>query len=352
MMTTDQTVPGSLPRFMHGVSFAFLNAKVRGQRSRVYEKDRLESLTSCRDLADLARELYPAHPLKDPLALERRLAGDHVADLARLAALVAGAPGELLRWMLHRYQLENLKVLLRWVATGQRGDGWADQIVSVPGADPLPSEDLVTSDGLATFVRRMQRMGFTDLCQELVRRPHVAERAFTIEAAWDLVYYRQLASLAGRVGGQDGARVLELVGHEIDTYALLFALRAKLNYGLEAADIVGLAPTCGRRVGTQTVRQIVHSSDLAMAIARLPSVTLGGRSQDLPDIEAVERCLWNRTCALAARTFGSPSQGPGIVVAFFYVKRVELMNLIRLIELLRYRVGRDQIRSRLIPPMV
>lgn len=351
MVSADPTKPRLSPGFMHGVGYAFLNAKVRGQRSRVYEKERLAELVSRRTVSALARDLYPDQRATDYLAVERRLAADHVSHLAGLAAFVSGAPEKLLRWMLYRYQVENLKVLLRFVATGQRPDDWADYLLPVPAAPPIPAEDLLASESLATFVRRAQLMGFKDLCRELARTPALAERPFTIEAAWDSAFYRELAARADRVGGRDRPYVLELVGHEIDTYAILFALRARLNYDIDADQILHLTPTCGRRITGKVVKRIVESNELGEALSAIPRVTLGGSIPKLPDIESAEVRLWERTYTLATRTFGSPARGPSVVIAFFYIKRVELMNLIRLIELLRYRAGRDEIRSRLIPPL-
>lgn len=351
MVTSDETTQGLAPGFMHGVGYPFLNAKIRAQRSRAYHKERLAELVSRRTVPELAQDLYPDQRFADHLDLERRLTVDHVRQLARLTAFVPGVPGELLGWMLQRYQIENLKVLLRFVATGEQPDDWADYLVPVPAAEPVPAEDLLSSGDLSTFVRRVQRMGFRDLCVALARDPELATRPFTIEAAWDLVYYRRLADVVGRVRGQDRQPVLELVGHEIDTYAVLFALRARLNYAMEVDEIVRLTPTCGRRVRAKVIRQIAQCNDLDGAAPAIPSAALGGGRGPLRDIEDVETLLWDRTCRLAARMFGSPAQGPGIVVAFFYLKRVELMNLIRLVELLRYRASRDEIRGRLIPPV-
>ena len=351
MVSADPTKPRLSPGFMHGVGYAFLNAKVRGQRSRVYEKERLAELVSRRTVSALARDLYPDQRATDYLAVERRLAADHVSHLAGLAAFVSGAPEKLLRWMLYRYQVENLKVLLRFVATGQRPDDWADYLLPVPAAPPIPAEDLLASESLATFVRRAQLMGFKDLCRELARTPALAERPFTIEAAWDSAFYRELAARADRVGGRDRPYVLELVGHEIDTYAILFALRARLNYAIPADDILRLTPTSGQRVRPAAIARIAASTDLAAALSALPPVSVGGAPGGPHSIEDVETRLWRRTCTLASRVFASSVRGPGIVVAFFYVKRVELMNLIRLVELFRYGTAQEQVRSCLIPPV-
>ncbi|MCK4376342.1 MAG: hypothetical protein KAX19_13480, partial [Candidatus Brocadiae bacterium] len=72
------------------VPFEFVNARLRGRRSRFYEGARLRELTRERTVEELAWRLFPGEEVSDPSALERRMLSACAAELHSVTAYLAG----------------------------------------------------------------------------------------------------------------------------------------------------------------------------------------------------------------------------------------------------------------------
>jgi hypothetical protein len=94
-----------------------------------------------------------------------------------------------------------------------------------------------------------------------------------------------------------------------------------------------------------------------LAAANFPAMTAAlpdrrlflGEHADPGDVGQLQQRLWERLYRVANRAFYGSSMRMGGVEGFYYVKRVELNNLIRVVELLRQEapaadISRDLIR--------
>ena len=107
------------------VCFDFINAKVRGKRSKLFESHRLRSLAECRTLPDLFRRVYPSRGFTNHLDFERLLLSDHIRHLDKVSRYLSGRVSDLFQWLMVRYQLENLKVVVRVFMSKENRDGQA-----------------------------------------------------------------------------------------------------------------------------------------------------------------------------------------------------------------------------------
>jgi vacuolar-type H+-ATPase subunit C/Vma6 len=86
-------------------------------------------------------------------------------------------------------------------------------------------------------------------------------------------------------------------------------------------------------------------------VARIPGDLLPrGPLPELRTIADLERVLWERALQRANTQFYQSVGDLGAAVAFYAIKRVELANLFRVIEGVRYGMEPDAIRQGLIRP--
>ena len=132
--------------------FDFLNARLHGLRSRLFEGDRLEALLRAQTLPELAQAMIGEPLLAQVGALERRLVSDHVAALARLSRHMAGAVRACFRALLGRYRTENLKVVVRWRADPEPRTSPAPLLVPLPDWLEMPYEPLIAAPDVPALV--------------------------------------------------------------------------------------------------------------------------------------------------------------------------------------------------------
>src|SRR3974390_3520275 len=98
---------------MSGNDLDYLTARLHGRRSRLAETGRLDVLCGLRSFPELGSALYPNLEFPAVGDFQRRLSQELVQEISHLLPSVAGAGGDLLGWLLARFQIENIKVLLR-----------------------------------------------------------------------------------------------------------------------------------------------------------------------------------------------------------------------------------------------
>ena len=334
----------------HKADLDFVNAKAHACRSMLYEKDRLAALCGCRDLFELVRQLYPGESVFDHWAdpateLQRRLVADHVEALTRLSRALTGRHQDFYGWMLRRYSIENFKVYLRALAenAGLPPSG----LVPLPLVLALPEEACRAAKDVPALLQALPDPVLRAGAEAALDHYRDKQKVFFIETALDQAYFNELEQRGGRLPRADGQTSLPLVRHEIDAYSVLGVIRLRLYHQAEFSDLKGFLPT-GGSLRPGDLRRISDGADFQAMVAAVPS-TLRRDGEAIAEVGDLEAALWTGLYHRANRAFYGPMVDLGPAVAFAYLKRAELANLIRISEALRLGMPRRDILRRLIP---
>ena len=91
----------------------YLATRLHARRSRMAEAERLDALCQIRTLPELSRAVRLDTDYQAATEFQRRLVQDLAGEIAGCVRHVGGAGAELVAWLLVRFQVENLKTLLR-----------------------------------------------------------------------------------------------------------------------------------------------------------------------------------------------------------------------------------------------
>jgi len=329
----------------------YLAANVHGRRSRLAEADRLDTLCRLRTVTDLARALFPESRFLTATALQRVLILDQVEELAEIASRLLGAAGRYLDWLGVRFQMENLKVLVRGLAGGMALENLRPHLVLLPDDLALPVEALASAGSLEAFAALVPheplREGLRRGGDLFARRP----KAFFLEAGLDAGFLEELLSRTRALPAADRREVLPITLQEADTFHMMLAARGKFHYGLSPEAVV---PFHVR--GTWLARRTFEAMAAAEHVADVASSAVGAALDEHPVVAGetltpadLEPLAWGRFYRLANRAFRRSHMGLGAVVAYAAIRRVELANLITLSEGIRMGQPADALRRRLIP---
>lgn|GEM_PF-1235975 len=326
------------------VDFAFVSAKLHGMRSKLYEGLRLEALTSLRNAFEMTASVFPDLDVRSRTRFERHLSREHVRDLRRVQLFLQKRNRHFFDWQLERYRIENLKVVLRGWKSRLSPAEVVELLVELPETYALPVEEILGTEKLIDVIRLMPVKGFGGAVRRGAVQFHDTNRLFYIEAALDAFYFEELCRRAATLGSADRDEVNELLSIEVLIYEVLFIMRARLNYEAAAEDVREF---------------LVKAPHPAPALARLEGVLRGDAFEDMlsgvpqrkellgpgpepSDLGELQRRMWERLYLAANRLFYRSIFHMGCVQAFYYIKRVELANLIRVAELLNQELpGRD-----------
>jgi len=330
-------------------SVEFIQAKTHGLRSRVYEHERLDELCDLRSVGQLWHRLYPDATPGDHRELQRRLLADHVGALDGIRRFLPDALAPLYVWMMRRFQVENLKVLLRAWRAREPLARVRPFLAPLARDLELDAAAFLKAGGLADFLALVPDAALRSAAEAGAAHYADTGQTFFVEAALDVAYYSGLVARQRALPAAHRAGTDALVGNEIAAYNILTVFRLKLNYGLpyeQAARF--LAP--GARHAAELDRLFAFP-DFGDMVKLLPPDLLprdGGRA--IATIADLERALWQRILQVANRQFYHSVADLGAAVAFYTIKRVELANLFHVVEGVRYGMAPGAIREGLIRP--
>jgi len=327
--------------------FDFIQAKIHGLRSRLYELERLDDLCDLRTLPQLWHRLYPEADPGDHHALERWLLRDHVATLALIRGHLPERFAPFLTWTLRRFQVENLKVVLRAWKAREPLERVVPFLAPLPDEFALRPQALLKAASLAEFLLLVPMPEFRTAGEKTA--PHQVETGdtFFVETAFDAAYYRGLLAHQQRLPGDHGRSTAPLVRLEVAAYNLLCLFRVKLNYNIPY-DAARLLLVRGEPHSFR-LEQLYDFPDFADMLRFVPREMLPpGGAESLRTIADLERAFWQRLLQVANRTFYRSTGDLGGIVAFATLKRVELANLMRVIEGVRYGLEPKAVREGLI----
>lgn len=332
-------------------SFEFIQAKVHGLRSRVYEAERLDALCDLRTVAQLWHRLYPDAEPGDHHQLQRRLLADHVQVLETVRRHLPSGLVTLYGWMMRRFQTENLKVLLRgWKARlpAERVLPFLAPMLPDFTFDPKP---FLKASGLADFVALIPVSEFRASAEKAAALYADTGETFILEAALDVAYYTGLLQRHRALPGVHRAGTEALVRNEVALYDVLTLFRLKLNYGLRYEQGKPLLVPGG--LGATGLERIYDYPDFGDMVRLIPGDLLPRRPlSEIQTTVDLERALWERFLQRANTRFYQSVGDLGAPVAFYTVKRAELANLFRVVEGVRYGLEPEAIRAGMIRPLL
>jgi len=332
-----------------GQPSVYVAAKLHGRRAFMWERERLESLTYCTSLTELNDRLRAKSTLQNHMQMEAWLTNRLVEDFASIQGSVKGTGSQLALALLRRFQAENLKVCVRYILNGRNREEMPLYLVQLPStlaAEIEPSMQATDLDQMmdslpAGRLREAGRLGMD------LYRTH--KRVFFLEASLDTWYFGALLEEVSDLGAGARRAVEHLVYHDVNLYGILLVLRAALNYRVAFKELEPIMPPAALPMTTDRYGRLAESYSVEDA-SELLGIILR-RSQDdkpLRDLQDLEKVLWNRLYRLANRTFYAAEHLSALVAAYFELKRIELKNLLRVTEMVRYQAPRQEMLRELV----
>ncbi|NOZ21839.1 MAG: V-type ATPase subunit [Planctomycetes bacterium] len=339
--------------------YEFINAKVHGMRSRLRETDRLTALLNCSGLTDLLQTLCPGRrqAFMDDVAIERSLMEQLFEDLAQIRQHMNGPSRALIETILLRRTVENGKVVIQFWRQQKQGEPppgeIEDYLVRDPNAPPPAVKDLLAAGSLPELFARLRlQEALPDLPEQMAPVFERYERdgvLFYVFAALDRAYYDLLWQRVQDLRRGDRRVAVRIVGLEMDIASIFTALRLRFTYGLPTEDTVPLLSAHGRLLQMDTLDRMCRAEDAEGLVQQLPAEyrTLFERADG--NLGDCERLFWDHLCRVANRTFYGNQFDIGVVVGYAALRKIEFMNLARVIQGFRYELPANDIRRELIP---
>jgi len=327
-----------------------IHAKVHARRAEMREKEKLAHLCELKGIANLAAELYPEQGIQDHRHLQKRLAEDSLMSLDWIMDFLGGREFKLFSWLLRRYQIENIKVVFRGFHGKRQPSEIEPHLVKTPPDFALPYDNMITAPNTAKFVDLVPDYPLGRAVRQAILLYNRKNKPFFFDAALDRAFYVRLVEMIRGSYSPQVRSCMPLLMMEVGIYLIMLTLRARNNYEAAFDDISPvLKVDFGLPMG---VLQNIYSAGSAAEAARgLPIAFRAAITDKVESIDDIERMLMTHLYRQANRTFYAAGVALSAAIAFFYLKRNELANLVRLSEAYHYGLKPEEMKRILVPPV-
>ncbi|MBT7300336.1 MAG: V-type ATPase subunit [Victivallales bacterium] len=320
-----------------GQDFVFAN--LHGRWSRFLRGDELRRVVQSGSPDVLLRALAGRGVQVADLGSARSQLVRHLGEeLSRVVDLLGGGLAEFYTAFLRRFWYEDLKTVLHVRIAGGRGVLAQGLLVDLPRFPRLPIQQMLEARDAESLLRCLSgvggaREGLDAIVVELLETEDIPRS----DAALDCLFFAELQRAAGRCPLSARQVARGLVELEIDTVNLVTVLRNRRTYQLPKEEILQLCVPGGEGTDEATLELLAEVGSPAEAAAILPRhLATCLRDRALEDLAAVEddlRELLYRRARAAFRDYDRPVRS---TVAYPYLKWVEVLNLGRLCEGMRF----------------
>lgn len=334
----------------------YLAVRLHARRSRMAEAERLDALCRSRALLELGRAVALEFEVQTATAFQRRLLQNLLQEFSFCLRHLDGAGNKLIGWMRSRFQIENLKVLLRGFLNRTPFDSLQEHLVPLPRELALDAQSLLAAETIDAFVERVPTGWPQKNLQTAIAAHRDEPGAFFFEAALDSGYFRELLVRIEMLPSTEKEFIEPLARQEVEMFHFLLAVRGKFNHGLAAESLVPLGVT-GSGAAAERFRAMLAAPDISTVAKlglghvfdELPAAYGTAENATAPDPAILEALAWRRFLRLANGAFRRSHIGLGAIAGYLDLRRVEVANLITLSEGVRAGMDAAKIRARLVP---
>jgi V/A-type H+-transporting ATPase subunit C len=303
---------------------AYLNTRVTLFSSRLWQSENLNNLIDTP--AEEMGATLGAHDLPqlaagfdslDNRSLEQRIIAQLLEETTVLIRPLAGIERDFLIYWTERFEVSNLKTLLRGKMTRERPAALLNRLTPMGSFGRLDIQDLAHAEDVNELLRRLEAGPYATIVRQ-ARRGAFKEshNPFILDAALDRSYYEGLAQRARPLETAAGLSFRRLMGTLIDRINLVWLLRYRFNYNLPPSQVYFLLVGSHYSLGSMRLRELAALTSLADILTALPA-PLRASMEGVTEIPQVFTRMEHAAAASAQQVLHSDA--PAIARAFAYL---------------------------------
>jgi V/A-type H+-transporting ATPase subunit C len=328
-----------------GSQYAAVHAQVRAFSSTLLTDETWTALCEASDFATLLGLLKETvygpylNEVEEHALTPRRAiyqANKHLAEAFQaILYLLPDAARQLITQLYRRYEVDNLKALLRGIETGASWDSVRYLLFPFGPTTLLPAEHIAEAATVAAAVEQLNGTPYYDTLNYAMKRYTAEQSLFPLEVALDLNYWRELWQDVNYLSNVYLPQLQHCVGTLLDVTNLMWAIRYRVNHNLSEEEIINYTLPFGYQVKDEDIRAIAAGMDITHILTRLyPDLEDVGALLKEPrsGLPLLEAQLQRRLAAMSREVFLGYPFHIGIPAAYLILAELELQDLTVLVE--------------------
>lgn len=331
---------------MSASQYAYLHARVSHYAGKLLGLDQLDSMIDRPYDEDGRNAVQPDAAVQYTGDLDQSNVTILLGELAVLIRPLSGAPRELLSYWAHRFEISNLKTIIRGKMANQPQAAIEEQLQDMGEFTSLPIAELMQSDTPAELLRRLEQTPYAEIARQARHLLEEGEALFALDAALDRRYFAGLARRGAAIDNTSGQLLRAIVGSIVDRVNLVWLLRYRFAYNLTPAQAYYLLIPASHRLQPQQLQQLAQCATFEDILGSLPApfdrILEGARNTTEVTLK-LEQESWR----IATNVLRHSSFNVARALAYMMLRERDLRRLRAIVRGRNMRMGAPMIRAAL-----
>ncbi|MEW6381317.1 MAG: V-type ATPase subunit [bacterium] len=330
--------------------YSYVNAKFRALKSRLLGPADFENLLGVSGYSGLVECLratsygpYLSQAATSYDGLIKVFYQDLFDCYAKVIRSLGGSRKHLIQHLYQKYELENLKVIVRIISQDKPREEGEQVLLPIPESRSFSPGTLLQAKGLEDLLVQLRRTSYYSPLKSALYRFEEEKDTFPLEMALDLSYYNQLWKIISTLSRREQNIVRSLLGVQMDILNITWIFRFKEVYHFSPEEILNYGLMQGFRISPERRRKLAFSVDRKDVITNLAGTPYKALLADLKDAEACSTQLCCYLQDLIRKNWQGFPFHIGTVLDLVFFKEIEVKNLISITEAKRLNLSREMI---------
>lgn len=319
---------------LENIKYPNLNAKLKGMYAKTINKEDLEDLLKQNAIKDaiiiLKSKIKPLENLNIDarrIQLEARLDDIIISDINKIYKYLQGSAKEIFDAYILKYKIKVMKIIWKNIQIGNREDkiqeleNWLQFFKDI--------KELQNIQNINEFLENIKDEKIKSIFEN-------SKNAFDLESK---LYKFYLENLYSKIKGKSEELETE-ISTEIDFINILSIYRCKKYYGFYNKEYFiehGKILKKDKIIDTESANSIEEISEI-LKNTKYPKIVKAD----------IERDFRTYMYHKYKKYFRENIFDISLVISYFYIKEIEQTNIISIIEGIRYKLDKEEIRKKII----
>ncbi|MEJ2455437.1 MAG: V-type ATPase subunit [Candidatus Thiodiazotropha sp.] len=203
--------------------------------------------------------------------LEHALLTRIMNEFSVLLRPLSGRTRGLLLYWPRKYELYNLKTLIRGKLNGLGLEEIRDNLHDLPEGIRLPHESLLQAENVLEMLRQLEQGPYAIIARQARHVYEEKNEGFSLDAAIDRLYYTGMMRHLNMANSSDKHGARKLIGVMIDRQNILWLTRYRLVYRFSSSEAYYLLIPSGGQIQRTSLMTLANLDSLEAIIDQLPS---------------------------------------------------------------------------------
>ncbi len=325
------------------LKYPALNTKIRGMKGKLLNKDELNELLNEPTLEEALEYLKNKYEfigqIHDRSSFEQEIYKIFVLDILKLMKYLDFKERKLLNEYLLRYEISNVKDIFRHITTKReievelkQIDLWTDNLFK----ELKNINDVKTEDEFIDKIKKEEFYPvFEEYKDELINAP-----IDKIEVELDKFYFKRIFNLY-----KDNKKLKDIIGREIDLLNIIWIYRSVKYYGYDMAHIEEILIPIDYKLLKKNKEKLMLATNFTEFVEALDSTFY---KNVFTDEKNLEKDMYKYLYNLNKKIIKENMFNICFVFSYLSILDIEIKNIINIIEGIRYKIDRQELKKKLI----